>query len=485
MQLKNLLNSNKHAITLPNSCSFFFGLLLKFSFNENGCFVCTIISFLILFFLLRKNKSKSFIIGYSFGLGYFISTLVWMPASFKCVDIPIIYGYLSLLILSVFMSLFVAIPCYFYTKLSLYKFGFSIFYSFFEYLRGIIFPWNLIGYTAYKIPYFCQVADIVGAYGVTFLILLIIELVYNRKIKYAIFAYIIISFYGFYKINLSNNCIVPTTQLDVTLVHPNIGQKEKLNPKLLWNNIDLHLELSLGNNNLVIWPETAINMFFNKYILQYLPKNEMIIGSNRLDNNAMYNSLFVLYQNEIVQIYDKQHLVPFGEYIPNWICTIINTIVPNSVTCGFSKGKLKKSISKYNCAANICYEIIFPSRVIDDKHNTWILNLTNDGWFDMTDEPYQHLISSCFRAIEEGKSIARCNNMGISCFIDCYGDIVKKITKKSGSITYKMPQKYVSTVYSKYGNTVFLLLLIALFLFTTSYKYLLRKKQHSNIAGTY
>lgn len=452
MQLKNLIHFKAYIISLIS------GLLLKFAFNENGNVIFVIISFLILFRLLDNKQLSSFTIGYLFGLGYYLSTLIWLPTSFKCVYVPVVYGYFSLLILSLFLALYIAIPCYLCYLCNLSKLKFAILYSFCEYLRGIIFPWNLIGYTAYKIPYFCQIVDTIGPYGLTFLIILILELIYNKNFKYAISICLVIFSYGFYKINWSHNYILPKTQFDVTLVHPLIKQEDKLNPKLLWENIERHLDLSLGK--IVIWPETAINTVFNQYILKALPNIPMIIGSNRVEGNNIYNSLFVIDKNEIIQIYDKQRLVLFGEYIPNWICTVVNTIMPGLLNCGFSPGKFTKSINKYNCAANICYEIIFPNNVIDNKENTWILNLTNDGWFDNTDEPYQHLISSCFRAIEEGKPIARCNNMGVSCFIDCYGNVIKKINDQAGNITYKMPQKYITTIYSKYGNKVFFLLLV-------------------------
>ena len=90
----------------------------------------------------------------------------------------------------------------------------------------------------------------------------------------------------------------------------------------------------------------------------------------------------------------------------------------------------------------------------------WILNITNDAWFINSDEQYQHLIMACFRAIEQGRAIARCNNNGISAIIDCHGKVTKSLYANIiDNISEEMPKKYYNTIYSKYNNSIILVIL--------------------------
>ncbi|MDR1475988.1 MAG: hypothetical protein LBI20_01555, partial [Holosporales bacterium] len=155
-----------------------------------------------------------------------------------------------------------------------------------------------------------------------------------------------------------------------------------------------------------------------------------------------------------------------GEFIPNWLLDLgFRKVIPGIIN--YLPGELKRTItlpgfSKFD--AIICYEIIFPGEIVDDQNSLWILNITNDSWFKDSDGPSQHLRTTCFRAIEEGKSIARCANNGISCIIDCNGQIVNSLeTDVVGIIEDMMPMKYRNTVFSRYKNgTILIVLFIVL-----------------------
>ncbi|MDR0630853.1 MAG: apolipoprotein N-acyltransferase, partial [Holosporales bacterium] len=168
---------------------------------------------------------------------------------------------------------------------------------------------------------------------------------------------------------------------------------------------------------------------------------------------------------KLFQRYDKRHLLPFGEFIPEFFRKFGWYGLASGLV-NFKTGNKTRTFKVSNTAqfdAAICYEIAFPGKIMDSHNSAWILNITNDSWFKDTDGPSQHLRITCFRAIEEGRAIARCANNGISAIIDCHGRIIKKLdTDKIGIIKYKMPLKYHETIYARYGNWIILFLIIVL-----------------------
>ncbi|MDD2839641.1 MAG: apolipoprotein N-acyltransferase, partial [Rickettsiales bacterium] len=144
--------------------------------------------------------------------------------------------------------------------------------------------------------------------------------------------------------------------------------------------------------------------------------------------SKVWNSIFIFKNNEIIDYYDKTVLVPFGEYIPfSKYIPFISKITNGGID--FSKGEANKTITINGIKISpiICYEIIFPNKVIDkNERPDVIINLTNDGWFGTSSGPYQHLIAAKFRAIENKIPIIRVSNSGISAYIDEYGRIVKR-----------------------------------------------------------
>ncbi len=237
-----------------------------------------------------------------------------------------------------------------------------------------------------------------------------------------------------------------------------------------------------GGKKLIIWPEAAINMptasqsDVLKYIGSSIKTNGsyIVTGCDRFDEDRnLYNSIYVFGKDaNVIQAYDKRHLLPFGEFIPEFLLNLgLKKLTAGMIN--FSNGKLSRTINIDGFApfdAVICYEIAFPGEIVDNNESTWILNITNDSWFKNSDGPTQHLKIASFRAIEEGKSIVRCANNGISCIIDCNGRVHDALqTDEIGKIDSQMPGKRQNTVFSKYKNsTIFVLITIGmgvLFLF--------------------
>lgn len=345
-----------------------------------------------------------------------------------------------------------------------------------EYIRGFMFtgfPWNLIGYATYNIPFFKQTASIFGIYGVSLVYMLIICLTFVKKSqKYAFFIALCSICYGGYIELLQNDA--PQTEensIDVRIIQPCIEQQNKLNHAMFMNNLNCHLSLSgleenvRGRKRIVIWPEASINTFIDDSVIRYISshiKNDntyvFLGGDRRRNDGEIYNSSVLINKSgTILARYDKKHLLPFGEYIPNFLLSFGLRKVTSGMI-NFSPG-IGDSLIKVDGIPDfgvvICYEAAFPSEIAGTKTQRpkWIINITNDAWFSGSDEIHQHLITTAFRAIEQGVPIFRCANTGVSCVIDRLGKITKKLSENTYGIiktNTSLPEK--ETIFSKFGN---------------------------------
>ena len=279
------------------------------------------------------------------------------------------------------------------------------------------------------------------------------------------------------------------------VVQPNISQKNKLNFDKLEENykklIDLSFTNKMGALNIseklvILWPETAIldskhlNSYpiFNK-LKNNLKDDEYIISGifRKEKKNNFYNSLSIINSDlSLNYVYDKIHLVPFGEYTP--FSKLLKIVGLNFF--GLKKGSKNQEIVQHKSLPKftplICYESIFSGKFIKNNSN-FLINFTNDAWFGDTIGPHQHFINSRFRAIEEGKHMIRVANTGISASIDPYGKILESLSlnssgyfdtkiyfKKNNNKTYK-------TIFAKYENNLIISLLAILFFLFSILKY--------------
>ena len=172
-----------------------------------------------------------------------------------------------------------------------------------------------------------------------------------------------------------------------------------------------------------------------------------------------YNSIYVIdHDGTILSIYDKLHLVPFGEFLPfQSAMEKLGFTQITKVQGGFIPGTRRKSIELPNTPRVlplICYEAIFPGDIASrDERPAWIVNLTNDGWFGNSPGPYQHLQQARLRAVEEGLPIVRAANTGISAVIDPLGRTVAQLGLGSeGVLDASLPAATTPTLYSRMGD---------------------------------
>jgi apolipoprotein N-acyltransferase len=280
----------------------------------------------------------------------------------------------------------------------------------------------------------------------------------------------IISAIGMIKLNTQKTEVLPT---NIRLIQPSLDQHLKWLPESFERNMDLQIALSSLEEerplNAIIWPEAAIPKFLNEstelcdVLSSVVPKNGvLIVGTPIRENHRIFTTLSVLNEKaELIQIYKKTHLVPFGEYIP------LKTRLPFTKlthgTIDFSAGdglKTLKVPSLPPFSPLICYEALFPGKVTDNtkekKRPEWLLNITNDAWYGVSFGPYQHLALVRIRAIEEGLPLVRTANNGVSAVIDPCGRILHKLGLNDvGFVDFQLPKAISPTLYSKVKDLVF------------------------------
>ena len=228
----------------------------------------------------------------------------------------------------------------------------------------------------------------------------------------------------------------PTAPLTVVLVQGNVAQGQKWDQDLAVRIFRHYLALTEQGRTeagagpmVVIWPETAfpgllpIDQAARQVIEQATDGAPSLIGSVRFDEHRRpRNSLFALIDGgAIAAIYDKWHLVPFGEYIPDWLPLPL-MVMPGG---GFASGPGPRTLHVPGLppfGALICYEAIFSGQIVDrDDRPAWLVNVTNDAWFGNSSGPRQHLAAARMRAVEEGLPLLRAANTGISAAFDARG----------------------------------------------------------------
>jgi apolipoprotein N-acyltransferase len=234
----------------------------------------------------------------------------------------------------------------------------------------------------------------------------------------------------------------------------------------------------------LIWPESAFPFFLAREpdelaeIAQLLHGGTVLItGAVRLaepvnpTDPLAYNSIYVIdREGSIASLYDKVHLVPFGEYLP--FQDLLESLGLQQLTKqrgGFLAGDRHRLIAVPGAPMAlplICYEIIFPGEVAPKGDRPgWIVNVTNDGWFGISTGPYQHFHQARVRAIEEGLPLVRAANTGISAVVDPLGRVINSLALGSeGVIDAPLPRPVEPPVYTRFGDTPAAILVFVAFM---------------------
>ena len=490
------------------------GIISSFSLPPYNYFILNFVSYTFFFIFvfegIRTNLSflKLFLYGWFFGFGYFLSSLYWISISLTFDDNFKFLIPLSVSIIPAFLAIFygiaIAILKFLINKKKILSsiFIFSLSIGILEFVRGKIlsgFPWNLIAYSFSEQIEFIQINSVIGVYAFNLFCLTLFSapaifiLRQSRKEIFVLFCILLTAvvnlIYGYLNFDLKKNFNIKKN-INIVSVSTDVSLERFYSSKVdEYSIIENLINLSdtkrfLGEKTFFVWPEgvlpsTNVNdiMFYKELFEQNFDDNHYIaIGLNREEvidgNKSFYNSLALIDSNaNLKAYYDKKKLVPFGEFLP--LENILSKLGLKSLTNNYqsySKGKNENSSLNVkdidlNFLATICYEIIYSGELNLKSDYDFIINVSEDGWFGKSIGPHQHFAHSIFRAIENGRTVIRSANNGISAIIEPNGIIKSRIDLVETGSIFTNEIYFRDTIFSNYGNkTFFLLILIYIFL---------------------
>jgi apolipoprotein N-acyltransferase len=439
---------------------------------------------------------QAFKLGLASGLLYHLLLLYWIIIVLGTYgQLPWYVSSAALFLLALYMGLYLAI----------FTAGFSwmgarlsplwpapILWVALDFIRARLFtgfPWQDLAYSQYQTPLLIQTADLLGHSGVTFLIVLANVLLVTMAsagrggrlrptpaaAAATAFALLLAGVvYGGLRQQQLQNEIQTAAKWPVTVVQGNIPQDQKWTPAALHHTVDTYIDLSRQalahrRSELLVWPETALpfhpqeNPLFEEVLGQLVqPASvKLLTGAPHREwagkELLYYNSAMLISGSGLITgIYNKQHLVPFGEYIP--LRRLLPFSTPLVETVGdFTPGSSSSPVScdGVKIGVLICFESIFPElgRRQTEQGASLLVIITNDAWFGRSSAPWQHLSMAVLRAVENRRAVARAANTGVSAFVDPLGRLTATSNLfEPAFLTEDLPLLAGDSFYVRYGH---------------------------------
>lgn len=473
-----------------------------------------LVSFVLLFLLLEGAIPKphsgffgrlipAIKVGWWFGFGYFVAGLWWLGNALLAESDEFAWAIpLAVLALPAALALFYALAAGLARiiwsegigSVAALGFGFGIA----EWLRTFLltgFPWNPVGHLAMPMPLLMQSASLVGVEGMNILAVFFFSLpaliLLGKHRKTAAFLFVLLAGmhggFGYYQLNVMEQ--PAATSIAARLVQPSVNQSEKWDDAARDKIFAKLIELSASppaagaaRPSLIIWPETAIPFLLTDKPDAYSAignmlqdKQVLLTGAVRQEGERQsgdqvryYNSLLLIGDDGVLlSASDKEHLVPFGEYLP--AASLLESFGLTQIVTtpgGFSSGGPRKTIvlpGSLKINPLICYEVIFPREIATpDGRADVMVNVTNDAWYGHTPGPYQHLRSAQLRSVEQGLPLLRVGNNGVSAVIDARGRIIDALALDAvATIDIKIPASLQPTPYVRIGGLIISFALLA------------------------
>jgi apolipoprotein N-acyltransferase len=444
---------------------------------------------------------SAFVAGWWFGFGYFFAGLYWIGHAFL-VDVQT-FGWLlpfAIVALPAAMAIYTGIGLAFaraiWVRGPLRILSLAIALTLVEWLRGHLFtgfPWNIYGYALTGPLVLAQTAALIGVWGLTFIAvavfatpaLLADDHADTRRpwLPLAMSVVLLSGLAGYGAWRLARTPTQLVTDVRLRIMQPNLQQDEKFNYAARYDVMKRYIALSdrstgpqstgMRDVTHLIWPESAFPFFLMReaealaQIAELLPQGSVLItGAVRAPEpkpgapmSHAYNSVYVIdHDGSVISVYDKVHLVPFGEYLPfQDLLERLGLQQITKVQGGFIPGARRRALEVPRAPRFmplICYEIVFPGEAVPrGERPGWLVNVTNDGWFGRSSGPYQHLQQARVRAIEEGLPVVRAANTGISAVIDPLGRIVASLPLGTeGVLDSALPRPVGRTLYVRAGD---------------------------------
>ncbi len=436
---------------------------------------------------VQKNMSKSFMLGMITGVVFFGTLLFWV-AGIRLYQVPqwlLVIGWLftttvSALFIGIFAVCVNMLKARMSPLLSIYNIlAPAIIWTGLELIRSHFpmdgFPWGILGYSQYQNLILIQIAEFTGVFGVSFLIVLV-----NTAIA-GVISRIRCSWYGIGTTTvILSLCLVwgnirfqenftSGKPLNISVIQTNIGidqswEWETSCEKILRMLDRLTKKAAESNPDLIIWTETAIlsspdtSLWTKSKLLSIINglNSCLLIGAPHMTDTNYHNSAFLISnKGRIIDRYDKIHLVPFGEMIPNEeLFPILRKVFPQAGM--YTRGE---RYTVFNQPARfctlICYEGIFGNltRRFIKRGAEFMVNITNDAWTRTRAAYYQHFSMDVFRSVENRRYFIRAGNTGISAIINPSGRIEHLLdVGREGIINSRISLNNQLTFYSQFGD---------------------------------
>ncbi len=258
----------------------------------------------------------------------------------------------------------------------------------------------------------------------------------------------------------------------------NLDQNLKFDPAYIGEGLNLYngLSTTLWENDIVIWPETAIPLLYQRadaelaYFDRLARENNssLVTGILYREDSQIYNSMTALGNGS--GVYHKQKLVPFGEYVP--FAGIMESVLqifslPMSSLAAGPNDQALLEASGFSMASYICYEVVYPDFVRKQAHMAdFLVTISNDTWFGSSFGPLQHLQMAAMRALENGRYMVRATSNGVTAFINEKGQIVDRTNQfEIATLENTVPIFRGRTPFSYWGSwpiVLFSLLILAI-----------------------
>lgn len=464
----------------------FSGALGVLAFSPFNLWWMSLVSLSLLLFLLNSNQeSHAFRAGYLYGLGMFGFGVSWVFNSlYDFGNAPWVAAAVMTLVAALVLSLFPAGVVKLYMQLSsrvtnsvLQMLLFTCLWVLFEWLRSWVltgFPWLLMGHILVDSP-FTGIIPVLGVFGGSTIIAMISASIFQALTTNSISQTKWLVFIGiFIALNFSlNNISWTQAAIDepkrVAAVQANIPFEMKWDKSRRNEVYQIYVDLTSNywDSEIIVWPETAIPTFYRVANQDFIPLFEKQLKQHDVElisgvftyepgSERIFNSLVTL-GNE-TQIYSKQHLVPFGEYLPlRWIFEFFRSLVTIPMSdLSAGEGSSVVTLKDVPVGVSICYEAAYGNEINHALPEAQLLiNVTNDAWFGDSLAPHQHLQIARTRSLETGRYMIRAANTGISAIIDSSG----RVTEQSGQFTDAVVSGDIwpitgSTPFVRWGNWV-------------------------------
>jgi apolipoprotein N-acyltransferase len=481
--VKNILD---HAYFI----AFVAGALAVFGFALFGFFPLPILSLAVLFWLWSKAErpSQAAWLGFAFGMGLFCFGVSWIYVALH--DYGYMHPILAALATALFAAVNASIPAlagYVQAKFnhpmtSRWLLVMPAIWTLAEWVRSWLFtgfPWLSVGYSQVPCSPLAGYAPIVGVFGVSLLVavsaalvLLIWDARWSKQGKVALAGVVALWMAGA-ALGLVEWTQAQGEPLKVSLLQGNIAQDTKFDEDALIGTLETYRRLAESSDaRLIVMPETALPLLreyvpdgYQAMLSEHVRKNggDILIGAFEREDGSYYNSVYSLGASES-QHYRKDHLVPFGEFIPlrsvfGWLINEVLQIPMGDQARG-GANQPPMNVAGQKVAVDICYEDAFGEEVIHALPEASLLvNVTNDAWYGDSFAAEQHNQLSQMRALETGRMMLRATNTGVTSVIGVDGRVQAQLPQHEEGVLTAQVQGYVgSTPYVRWGNAAMLLL---------------------------